>query len=476
MNLSVRIFLGYFLLVGVAIWFVMQSFIAELVPGMRQSLEEVLVDTANLLAEVVKEEVARGAVDKADFSKAMTGFSARKFHAVIWSFSKRDPSLIVYITDAAGLVIYDSRGRDVGKDYSSWNDVFLTLHGQYGTRTTREDPKGEFSSIMYVAAPINSGGRVIGVLTVGKPSVVVQPFVDAAVRNIKQKGVWVLLISVLLGLLVSYWLTLSIRRLTHYAQGVQQGRRVQVPRLRERELAQLADAMEGMRTELEGKHYVENYLHALTHELKSPLAAIQGAAELLDEEMPRERQKQFLGNICNESARLKQVVEHLLNLAALEKRSGLEQVEAVAIDTLVAGLCKAKGPVLAQRNLRIEVGIDASCRVEGERFLLQQAISNLLDNAIEFSPPGGLIEVSSAKQGKLWVVSVRDHGPGIPDYAQARLFERFYSLARPDSGRKSTGLGLSLVLEVAELHGGSIIVTSHPQGGALAQLQLPALQ
>ena len=321
MNLSVRIFLGYFILVGIATAFVMNSFTRELVPGMRQSLEEVLVDTANLLAEVVKDEVVRGTINHGVFADNMKAFSARKVDAIIWSFTKRDPHLIVYITDRNGIVIYDSRGRDVGKNYATWNDVYLTLQGQYGARTTRENPQDEFSSIMYVAAPIKSRNKIIAVVSVGKASVTVQPFVEAATRNIQEKGAWLLVVALVLGLLIAYWLTHSIRELTRYAIKVQQGQRVTVPKLREKELAQLANAMEGMRTELEGKHYVENYLHTLTHELKSPLAAIQGAAELLDESMPREKQAKFIANIRNESHRLREVVDRLLDLAALESHA-----------------------------------------------------------------------------------------------------------------------------------------------------------
>jgi two-component system sensor histidine kinase CreC len=251
---------------------------------------------------------------------------------------------------------------------------------------------------------------------------------------------------------------------------------VQVPRLREQELAQLAGAMEDMRTELEGKHYIENYLHTLTHELKSPLTAIQGAAELLDEDMPRERQRRFIDNIRNESQRLREVVDHLLNLASLEKRRGLEQVEQVFLAPLVDSLCADKSAILAKNNLTMNADIDAACSVEGERFLLQQAISNLLDNAIDFSPPDTAIDISVSREQGDWRLAIRDHGPGIPEYARERLFERFYSMPRPDSGRKSTGLGLSLVREVAQLHGGDIVVENHPEGGALARLILPAQQ
>jgi two-component system sensor histidine kinase CreC len=472
-NLSVRIFLGYFLLLGFAVWFVMRSFTAELVPGMRQSLEEVLVDSANLIAEIVRDEVVAGQVADGRFSDAMLQFSKRNLEARIWFMKKRDPNLIVYITDKNGIVIYDSRGRDVGKDYSSWNDVYLTLRGEYGARTTRDDEGDPYSSFMYVAAPVRHAGTIIGVVTVAKPSVSVQPFVERARRNIEEQGAMLLLGAITIGLFITWWLTFSIRKLTAYARAVRQGERVEVPKLREKELAQLAGAMEAMRNELEGKDYVEEYLHTLTHELKSPLAAIQGAAELLDEEMPLEDRKRFIGNIRNESQRLHQVVEQLLGLAALEKRQGLELVEKIDINVLITQLCTDKQPMLQSKQLRIETAFDAEAVLEGERFLIQQALSNLIDNAIAFSPQGGIISINSRVVNSRCEMTIEDQGPGIPDYAGERLFERFYSLPRPDGGARSSGLGLSFVREVAGLHGGAVFVRNGDEGGAVAQLVLP---
>jgi len=472
-NLSVRIFLAYFLLLGFAIWFVMRSFSVELVPGMRQSLEEVLVDTANLVAELVADEVAGGRLENGRFDSAMRAFSGRRLDARIWFLKKRDPNMIVYVTDAQGIVLYDSRGRDIGKDYSRWNDVYLTLRGEYGARTTREDPDDEYSSIMYVAAPIEREGRILGVASVGKPSVAVQPFVERALANIEEKGGLMILAALALGLLITYWLTFSIRKLTAYARGVRDGRRPAVPRLRERELAQLAEAMDAMRRELEGKDYVERYLHSLTHELKSPLAAIQGTAELLDEAMPRADRKRFIANIRSEAERLRQVVEQLLRLAAVEKQQGLAHPEAVETAALIEALCEERQWRVRQKGVRFQCELTRGVKPVAERFLLQQALGNLLDNAIDFSPQGGVIHLQSLVEEGGWVCRVRDEGPGVPEYALERVFERFYSLPRPQEGARSSGLGLSFVREVALLHGGGITLENHPHGGAVARLVVP---
>ena len=476
MNLSVRIFLGYFLLIGFAVWFAMRTFTAELVPGMRQSLEEVLVDTANLVAELVVSEMAAEDVVDGAFAEAMSRFALRRFDARIWFLKKRDPNLIVYITDAKGIVRYDSRGRDLGSDYSRWNDVYKTLRGEYGARTTREDPEDEYSSVMYVAAPIKRMGKIIGVVTVGKPSATVQPFIERAISNMEEKGGLVLLGALALGLLVSYWLTVSIRKLTAYACAVRDGKRVQIPNLYEKELTQLAEAMEAMRSELEGKDYVENYLHSLTHELKSPLASIQGTAELLGEEMPLADRQRFITNIRSEARRLHQVVEQLLSLAGLEKRRGLEHLKPIDMADMLNRLCEDRQWAAKQKGIEFEYAWDGTTQVEAERFLLQQAIGNLIDNAIDFSPPGGTIRLQTREVDGYWHCCISDQGPGIPDYALDKVFERFYSLPRPAGGDRSTGLGLSLVHEVTQLHGGQISLANLEGGGVMAELILPMVQ
>ena len=476
MSFSVRIFLGLLLLVAAALWVSLENFNRELVPGMRRSLEEVLVDTANLLAVTVEREVLEGRIADGDFARHVAAFGRRRLNAMIYDTMKTDPSMIVYVTDRAGRVIYDSRGRDLGADYSRWNDVVRTLRGEYGARATRERPEDPRSTVMYVAAPVLSRGEIVGVLTVGKPAVVVMPFVDAARRSLWTKSAVLLGLSLIVALALAYGLTRSVRKLTRYADALKAGRRVPPPRVGPRELSRLTGAMESMSEELAGKKHVEQYLHALTHELKSPLTAIEGAAELLDEDLPEEARRRFLGNIRAESVRLKQVVERLLRLSALESRRGLEGVEPCDTRALLQEVAAERAVRAQAKKLEIDIACEGGERVEGERFLLRQALGNLLDNAIDFSPSGASIELEARASNGSWIVRVRDHGPGFPAYAEERLFERFYSLPRPDGSPKSTGLGLTAVREVAELHGGVVRLENHASGGAVATLEIPLAQ
>jgi two-component system sensor histidine kinase CreC len=325
---------------------------------------------------------------------------------------------------------------------------------------------------MYVAAPIRDGENIIGVVSVAKPNKSLQPYIERSQRRLGWLGAGLIVLGLLIGGVLSWWLSGSLRKLTRYAQAVSQGRRAELPALRGGELTQLAQAVQKMRTELEGKAYVEQYVHTLTHELKSPLAAIRGAAELLEGEMPAEQRQRFVANIAGEGARLQQLIERLLNLALVEQRQGLEERVSVDVHALVEALLQGQAARIQAAGLRAVNGVPVGLVVAGERFLLRQALANLLDNALDFTPPGGEL-LFAAETGAAGVeLSLFNQGEAIPDYALPRLTERFYSLPRPASGRKSTGLGLNFVQEVALLHGGGLTLTNVP-GGVRASLRLP---
>jgi two-component system sensor histidine kinase CreC len=378
----------------------------------------------------------------------------------------------IYVTDAKGIVVLDSSGVAVGQDYSRWNDVYLTLRGEYGARSSRSDPDDASSSVMHVGAPIRDNGKIIGVVTVAKPNSSLQPYVDRTERRLLFYGAGLIGLGLLFGALLSWWLSRALHRLTGYAQAVSEGRRVEVPHYRGGELEQLATAVEQMRTQLEGKAYVERYVHTLTHELKSPLAAIRGAAELLQGDMAPVQRLRFVGNIDSESARMQQLIERLLNLAQVEQRQGLEERVAVPLAVLVDELLQGQAARIEGKQLRIQQTIAADLLLIGEPFLLRQALGNLLENALDFTPVEGLLRFSAERVGEQIECRLFNETAPIPDYALPRLTERFYSLPRPDSGRKSTGLGLNFVEEVIKLHGGAMQIRN-VENGVEVTLRLP---
>lgn len=190
--------------------------------------------------------------------------------------------------------------------------------------------------------------------------------------------------------------------------------------------------------------------------------------------MPAEQRQRFVANIGNEGARLQQLIERLLNLARVEQRQGLEERVPVALRELAEELLWAQAARIQAAGLRVENWLAPELCAIGERFLLGQALANLLDNALDFTPAGGLLRLDAERQGNWLELRLFNQGEPIPEFALPRLTERFYSLPRPATGRKSTGLGLNFVQEVAGLHGGELQVANRDDG-IQACLRLPAV-
>jgi two-component system sensor histidine kinase CreC len=151
-------------------------------------------------------------------------------------------------------------------------------------------------------------------------------------------------------------------------------------------------------------------------------------------------------------------------------------VQPVSLQTVLREAVDSVRSAAAMRDVRISVVAEHDTQVEGDAFLLRRAFSNLVENAVDFSPAGGVVRVQVASGGRDATVTVQDQGPGVPPYAQGKVFEKFYSLARPHSGKKSTGLGLSFVQQIAALHQGRVELVNAAEGGALATFSLPRLR
>ncbi len=453
-----------------------RHFLSEVEPQTFQATEEVLVDTANLLAEIVGEDVHEHDFQADVLRKAFEGAHGRVLEARIFEHMKRKVGIHAYLTDSKGIVIFDSdSGRREGQDLSKKLDVARTLAGHYGARSSREHEEDNTTSVLYVGAPVGDPAKPDGVLTVYKPQADVLPLVRERRRIIYTAcgliggGILFLIGAVFL------WLFHPIGKITEYARAIERGERPAKPKIGiGREVNTLAHALDSMRDVLEGRRYAERYIQTLTHEMKSPLAAIRGAAELLDEEMPVEVRKRFLENIRAETARSERLINRLLELAAIEGRTRLEKPEELDFHSIVARAIDQARPLAEVAGVALhDTAASSPVLLRGDAFILRAAVTNLLENAIDFSPRGSAVEIGVESPGRNVVLSIRDFGSGVPDYAREKIFERFYSLRHHASKRKGTGLGLTLVREAAELHGGTITLEPADGGGTLAKLTLP---
>lgn len=437
-------------------------------------MEDTLADMSVILATMVEKRIEDLPEYTGELETIFDAAYRKKLNARIYELEKTHVDLRMTITDHNGIVLFDSHGgQDVGEDYSEWHDVHSTLNGKYGARTTRIHPDDIFSSIFYVSAPIKSGDSIAGVLTLGKPAENVRLFVDTSRRNILISGALVLVAVLILSFLVSAWITRPIQKLTDYARAVKNGLRVSPPRLGHNETGTLGQAFEEMRDALEGKQYIERYVQNLTHEIKGPLSSIRGASELLYEEMNSEDRNRFISNIKSESLRIQKIVDRMLELASLEKKKELTDTESIDVTVMLQEIVEGFSADSHSKHVRIQI-TDTDCvKLTGEPFLLRQAIINLIRNAFEFTPEGGHIRIETRKADPWIHIGITDNGTGIPDYALEKIFDRFYSLPRPDTHEKSSGLGLPFVQEVAKLHSGSVHIQNAPGGGTKVVFSLP---
>jgi len=475
-----RIFIGILFAYALGVAFLMYRQLADIDPRYRESAEESLVETAQLLAALIEHASPDGALRVDALEPVFRTLYARRFKADIYGVEKTRVELRATVMDRWGKVVFDSRGAELGADHSRWHDVFLALRGEYGARTTADIEGDPRTSVMFVAVPIHDlspagGGAIVGAVSVGKPVQSFGQFVEAARKKTLLLGATSVVAVLLLVIILSIWLVRPFGVLADYVRYVREQRSFSLPRLGRRALGAIGAAYDEMRDALAGRNYVADYVQTLTHEVKGPLSAIRGAAELLQEPMPEADRARFIANIARETQRIQELVDRMLELTALESRKSLDRATSVALAALVAEVVASAAPSAQARGLGIAVSGEApaNASVVGDAFLLQRALANLIDNALDFSPPGGRVGVEVVVHVRSVDIVVRDSGPGIPEYAEDKVFEKFYSLARPTTAKKSTGLGLSFVKEIAELHRGRVTLKNGAGGGAVATLSLP---
>ncbi|HEX7898809.1 MAG TPA: ATP-binding protein [Planctomycetota bacterium] len=219
------------------------------------------------------------------------------------------------------------------------------------------------------------------------------------------------------------------------------------------------------------KEFVAN----ASHELRTPLTMIQGYVEtLLDSAARLEGEpREFLSIIDRNVRRLAHVVGDLLDLSRLESGRDVLSRENVELGELLGRVKEAFEPMAKRRKQTLTVSGGGAASVDPT--LVERALSNLVDNAMKYTPEGGTIRVSSERADGHLLLKVADDGIGIPAADQARIFERFYRVDKSRSREMGgTGLGLSIVKHVAQLHGGDVAVESAPGRGSVFTLRLPA--
>lgn len=416
-------------------------------PSAKRVVEDSLVDTSVLLSHIVADDVADLSKDELNQS-----LNAKLSHAFInpdeplWYHQKSKSTYHIYITDGTGVVIYDSRGASVGADFSRWNDVYLTLRGKYGARST--DIGGH--SVMYVASPIVSDGQIIGVVSIGKPTQTLIPYINKSTDEIIKIILTIMAITLATATLMAWWLRRSIDSVNRYTKGLAS---TAPPHFYlGRELNELMVSIHAMKDTIENKAYVSEYVHTLTHELKSPLTAIRASSEILTDALSLAEREQFTGIILSQTDKLTALVDKLLTLAKIEQPTFKLTMSDVDLDALIQTCLNQQSATLKQLGKTVQF-TKSSIHIRADEFWLTQAVQNVIDNAIYYGKSAIAIYISQTETDTF--IHIKNDSDTLDDFIIKQAFERYFSMGNSHR-QKSTGLGLTLVKQVIELHGGAV--------------------
>ncbi len=374
----------------------------------------------------------------------------------------------VRVLDDQGCVIATT-ANDLLACLNDLPEVSSALTGQYtavARRRLSDEPPPALSSLsrrgrtrVFVANPIFSAGRVVGVVRVGRTSI--DPL--EALWFHRRLLAWALAISLLLTVGVSVFLAYAISRpvatITAAAERIAHGGRAEgfaASAVAPDEVARLAQALSHMAQELTSRaDYIAQFALNVSHELKNPLAGIRGAVELLKdswETMAPEQRQRFLSNIDVDASYLQRLATRLLELARIQNAP--EKTSELAIPAFLEQLVARYG-----ERVRLVLQTPPSTITMNAEHL-EAALRNLLDNAVRYGSPKP-VSVTASRDGQFLRLDVRDQGPGISEANQKKLFTRFFTTERDRGG---TGLGLAMVKAVADTRGGSVNVVTGPEG------------
>lgn len=222
----------------------------------------------------------------------------------------------------------------------------------------------------------------------------------------------------------------------------------------------------------------ERWVSDVAHELKTPLTALLLVGDSLAAQVNSQNAR-LVERLQRELLRLQELVGDLLELSRLENTLPGSGSRAMVVDLsqLVEQVWASVRPLADQRQIALELVAPAQLRLNGDNSRLHRALLNLFDNALRYSPDGGVVRVSLDRRGEWCQLSVADQGPGLSEDDLAHLFERFYrgDPSRARSQRIGSGLGLSIVQQIAVTHGGRIQASNHAEGGAVLEMILPGV-
>ena len=235
----------------------------------------------------------------------------------------------------------------------------------------------------------------------------------------------------------------------------------------------LADEKKQIEAQAERERFKSNLLRAISHDLRTPLAGISGAAEILQYNLTNSEDKKLARGIYDDATWLTHMVENILSLTKIEEGKIIRDIQPEAVEEVVSEAVRRASKYSNNRKITVKIP-DEVIFVPMDAKLIMQVLINLIDNAVKHSPTDSIIHVKiDCEKNKVWF-RVIDHGTGIPPEDLPRIFDLFYRANHmlADS-KRGMGLGLTICKSIIDAHGGSIFAENNPEGGATFRFWLP---
>jgi signal transduction histidine kinase len=391
------------------------------------------------------------------------------------SQQSREDNIRYAIIDTAGKVILDS---DTGRN-SPIPDFKTPL------QVTGNDPIA-FNTFMdfdkktwlYIIRPLNVGTYLMAASR--QPVIEIRAMLrDEIVQPMFKGSMIALFIAFVLGLFMSAWIGNPLKRLADGARQIESGSYPVLEKEGPREIQELAESFNQMSKRVQQTEESQrDFLANVSHELKTPLTSIQGFAQSIQDGAASTPQEliQAANVIYDESSRMHRLVLDLLTLSKLEEGTANLLYTPVNLSLILDQLDEKMLPQIQTAGLIIKKQIKPDQMVMGDGDRLAQVFTNLVDNAIKFTPAGGRITLRLTTDPAGVLASVSDTGSGIPNHEEARIFERFYQVDKSRRGGSSRGIGLGLAIarQIVISHNGEIWAASEPGKGSTFFVRLPS--
>lgn len=379
----------------------------------------------------------------------------------------------ILVVNAELQIVKDTFDREEGKTVISKEAVLAT-------RGTESVYYNEEAQTVELVCPIREeqSGSVIGSIILTYSVEPAELMVAALTRSMMLFNTAMIVVIVVLALLLSARLTMPLKRLAlllrNFSDGDQQEKLVAAGSY---EVEEIADSINGMLEEMRNtEQRRQEFVSNVSHELKTPLASMKVLADslLMQEEVPNELYREFLGDINTEIDRENQIIQDLLELVRLDRREGEMHIAQVSMNELLEIVMRRLRPLAKQRDIEMIFESYRSVLAEVDEVKMSLVFTNIIENAIKYNRDGGSVRVTLNADHKYCYVRIEDTGVGIPEDSRKFVFDRFYRVDKARSRETGgTGLGLAIAKSAAMMHRGNIKVSSKEGVGSVFTVRIP---